>query len=201
MAGLREEKKQLKRQAILDAGMRLFSIKGYENTSITDLAVEAGVGKGTIYSYFKTKREIFLAFCREQLYFINEEIVRSACNDANVVDQMMAVFCGTFRFIKEDREFGRLMLRESFFPGDRNLEQSRKIETLYIEMLVPILERGKERGELRPDLDLHLVIGHFYGLYLITISAWLTERLSSGDDFFKTLEKLFNQAMHGLAPA
>lgn len=201
MCGRREEKKQLKRQAILDAGMRLFSVKGYENTSITDLAVEAGVGKGTIYSYFKTKREIFLAFCIEQLCFINEEIFRSASNDANVVDQMMAVFCGTFRFINEDREFGRLMLRESFFPVDRNLEQSRKIENLYMEMLVSILGRGKERGELRPDLDLELVIGHFYGLYLITISAWLTGRLSSGDDFFKTLEKLFNQAMHGLAPA
>lgn len=201
MSGRREEKKQLTRQAILDAGMRLFSVKGYKNTSITDLAVEAGIGKGTIYSYFTTKQELFLAFCREQLYLINQDIVRSASCEDHVVDQMMAVFTGTFHFIKQDREFGRLMLRESFFPTEHNLEQSQKIENLYIDMLVPILQRGQERGELRSELDLILVIGHFYGLFLITISAWFTERLASGDDFLETLKTMFYQTMYGLAPA
>ena len=69
MAGLREQKKERTKGAILDAALKLFTRKGYENTSIEELAAEAGVGKGTIYSYFKTKSEIFLAFGHLVQYF------------------------------------------------------------------------------------------------------------------------------------
>lgn len=200
MSGIREEKKQLTRQAILAAGDRLFRSRGYDNTSISALAAEAGVGKGTVYSYFRTKQEVFLAFCRAQLFRAHNQIVASADTNAPVIDQMMAVFAETFRFACQDKEFGRLLLRESFFPDQQNLEQSQKIEDLYIEMLVPFLKRAQERGELRPELDLTLVIGHFYGLYLITISAWFSGRLKRENEFYETLHQLLQQAMYGLSP-
>ena len=54
--------------------MILFSQKGYDNTSIEQLSRAAGIGKGTIYTYFRTKSEIFLAFCEEQLEFVYKEL-------------------------------------------------------------------------------------------------------------------------------
>jgi AcrR family transcriptional regulator len=56
MPGIREVKKRKKRNAIMEAAVRLFSEKGFEKTSIEQLARTAGIGKGTIYSYFQTKR-------------------------------------------------------------------------------------------------------------------------------------------------
>lgn len=200
MATLREEKKQLTRQAIMEASRRLFTAHGYEKTSITDIANAAGVGKGTIYSYFSTKEEIFLAFSRAQLFQQNILIAQSETGAESAYDKMMAVFSGTFHFMEKEREFGRLLMRESFFPEEKNLEQSRKVEDLYIEALIPIMEQAQLQGELSKDLDLLLVIGHFYGLFLITMSAWFSQRLTTKEEFFDTLQRLIEQAMNGLAP-
>jgi len=67
MSGIRAQKKRKTRQAIVSAAMKLFAERGYEQTSMDELAREAGVGKGTIYGYFATKSEIFLAFLEEEV--------------------------------------------------------------------------------------------------------------------------------------
>lgn len=48
-----------KAQRILEAAKGLFSSVGLKNTSIEDIAAKAGLGKGTVYLYFKSKEEIF----------------------------------------------------------------------------------------------------------------------------------------------
>ena len=48
-----------RRQEILDAAMRVFYEKGYEKTSISDIALKLGVAQGLIYRYFKSKEALF----------------------------------------------------------------------------------------------------------------------------------------------
>ena len=48
-----------RRQEIIDTAMRLFYEKGYERTSITDIAREMGVAQGLCYRYFASKESIF----------------------------------------------------------------------------------------------------------------------------------------------
>lgn len=48
-----------RRQEILDAAMRVFYEKGYENTTISDIALKMGVAQGLIYRYFKSKEALF----------------------------------------------------------------------------------------------------------------------------------------------
>lgn len=180
--------------------MRLFAEKGYERTSITDLAREAGIGKGTVYSYFRTKSEIFLAFCEEQLEVVRAAIVQTELSSMTLLDRLLAIYGEDFRFIHRNPEFGRLLMRETFFPADLNLEQSRRLDDRYIALLVPLLKKAQTRGELRRDLELTLVLGHFYGIYNMTVSAWFTGRLLSEEDVLMALHALFEQALQGLAP-
>lgn len=44
-----------KRDMILAAAIRVFSQKGYHHTRMEEIAIEAGIGKGTIYEYFSSK--------------------------------------------------------------------------------------------------------------------------------------------------
>jgi AcrR family transcriptional regulator len=69
MSGIRTQKKQQTRKAIIDAAIGLFTEKGFDQTSMEELARVAGVGKSTIYGYFKAKEEIFLAYCEAELDF------------------------------------------------------------------------------------------------------------------------------------
>ena len=50
---------EVRRQEILDTAMKLFYEKGYEKTSITDIAREMGVAQGLCYRYFSSKEMIF----------------------------------------------------------------------------------------------------------------------------------------------
>jgi AcrR family transcriptional regulator len=49
------------REAILDAAQKLFARFGYKKTAVDEIAKEAGIGKGTVYLYFRSKEEIALA--------------------------------------------------------------------------------------------------------------------------------------------
>jgi AcrR family transcriptional regulator len=200
VAGKREQNKRRTKLAILEAAVCLFTTKGYDRTSITDLAREAGIGKGTIYSYFRKKSEIFLAFCEEQLEVTQAAIVQTETSPMPLLDRLLAIYRQDFRFIHQNPEFGRLLMRETFFPLDLNLEQSRRLDNRYIALLVPLLQKAQLQGELRRDLELTLVLGHFYGLYTMVVSAWFTGRLLTEEDVLMALHALFEQALQGLAP-
>lgn len=200
MTGLRELKKKQTKAAILKAALQLFTKKGYENTSIDELARQAGIGKGTIYSYFQTKSEIFLAFCEEQLEFVYKELAEKSDSQAPLINQLLTLFMGEFQFVNRNKEFGRIMMREMVFPKELTVERSRELDNKYIDLLVPMFKEAQKRGELKTDLELILVTGHFYALYIMTISGWYMGRLLTDEDVYMVLESLFEQALQGLAP-
>lgn len=62
-----EEQKALRRQAVLEAAEGYFAVVGYEAFSMAQLAKRAGLVKGTLYLYFKTKEELFLTLYEKSL--------------------------------------------------------------------------------------------------------------------------------------
>ena len=55
---LREKRKLMSRQAILDAALYLFSMQGYNNTSLQEIAAQAGLHEQTLYRHFASKTEL-----------------------------------------------------------------------------------------------------------------------------------------------
>lgn len=200
MAGVRDQKKKQTRKAILEAALDLFSSRGYEQTSIDQLAQAAGIGKGTVYSYFQTKSEIFLAFCEEQLEFVYQELAARSNPETPLLEQLLTLFMGEFRFVSRNREFGRILLRETIFPKDFTGARARELDDKYIDMLTPIFKQAQRREELRTDLELIMVTAHFYALYIMTVSGWYMGRLHTEEDVGMAMEFLFAQALQGLSP-
>ena len=73
MAGLRDQQKQKRRDAIMAVSARLFGQQGYAATSMEEIAAAAELSVGTLYNYFKSKGDITLALYRADL-----ELVRQA---------------------------------------------------------------------------------------------------------------------------
>lgn len=200
MTTVREEKKRQTRKAILEAAISLFGSKGYDKTSVDQLARKAGVGKGTIYSYFRTKSEIFLAFCEDELDVLHLEMDRKVDSNTPFLEALIEIFMIEFRYVTRNREFGRLFLREVIFPSDQIGERSREIDDRFIAVFLPLFQKAQREGELRQDIELLFAIGHFYALYLLTLSAWYSGRLHEDDDVLMSMTMLFEQAFKGLAP-
>ncbi len=80
-----DEEKVAKRRTILDAAMKLYQDKSYELPSVSAIAKESGLAKGTVYLYFKTKEEIFIVLLEEGFTLICEGI-SAAITDADECD-------------------------------------------------------------------------------------------------------------------
>lgn len=200
MSTLREAKKRKTRQAIIKAAVDLFGQRGFEKTSIEALARKAGVGKGTIYSYFQTKTEIFYAFCEEQLEFIHGELADKTDPNTPFIEQIMTVFMGEFLHVTENREFGRFFMRQVLFPEDSDRSNLEKMDNQWLELLFSIYKRAQDRGELRRDIDPLYHAGHFYALYILVVSSWYSGRIDT-DEVAPAMRLLFEQALQGLTPS
>lgn len=198
MEGVRERKKRITKQAIIDAAIVLFGERGYEQTSMAALATRAGIGKSTIYTYFSSKREILIAFCEDELAYVYKESNEKTDPNASLIEQLHTIFMAEFRFVTRNKEFGRLFLREIVFPKDLTIEHSHELDSRYMDLLFTIFQKSQERGELRKDRELLFIAAQFYALYLITVSGWYSGRLETEEDVAEGMKMLFEQAMEGL---
>lgn len=199
MSSTREKNKITKRKCILDAAVRLFSQKGYEHTSIEELAREAGIGKGTVYSYFQTKKDIVRAFCEDELEFTREELTQNTDPDTPLKEQLLIFFMAEFKHLSKNKEFGRLYLQETVFPQEHQSEEDIEIQDKYFEILYPIYQRAQERHELHGDLELLHIAGHFYGLYLLIISCWFNGMIPT-ENIGEAMSLMLDQTIEGLKP-
>jgi AcrR family transcriptional regulator len=94
---IKDEQKQERRQTILDHAWRLFQGTPYQQITISEVAERAGLAKGTIYLYFKTKEELFLALLEQQLAAWFDELdaqlhAQIGAGDITLVAELM---CGS----------------------------------------------------------------------------------------------------------
>jgi AcrR family transcriptional regulator len=199
MNGIREQKKQQTHKAIIDAAIKLFTEKGFEATSMEELARAAGVGKSTIYGYFKAKNDIFLAFCDAELDFAFAELDRKIDEKASLVDQLVAQMMGQLVYVTKNREFGRIFVREMLFPSEAGMHKNSDLDRRYVGKLVEVLTNAQQRGELPAQTDLLLMMAHLHALYLMVLSTLYTGDVTSVENAEILLRALVMQALHGPA--
>ena len=195
----REAKKKNTKKAILAAAVELFSIHGFEKTSIAQLARTAGVGKGTVYGYFKTKQDLLLAFCEDEIEYIHEQLNSRTNKDAPIFEQLITVFMAEFEYVTRNPEFGRLYMQEIVFPKKLLAIKREESDNKFFDMIFPILRRGQERGEIRREFELLHLCGHFFALYLLLLHAWYSDIIDTGEAEY-ALRTLFTQAFVGFQP-
>ncbi len=83
--------KESKTRKIAQAALTLFSRKGYAATNVGQIAKAAGIGKGTVYEYFKTKADIFVAAIREWTDRFEEQLLKHLAEIDNPIQRLQAI--------------------------------------------------------------------------------------------------------------
>jgi AcrR family transcriptional regulator len=153
VAGPRAGRRAHRRQAILAAALKEFSARGFAAARLDDVAVAAGIAKGTIYLYFRDKEALFQDLIRSEMSPVVATLETALAVDLPVravaeraVELFVREIYGTGR-----RDIIRLILSEGpRFPQLADFYY-REVLSRIIAAVRALLTRALERGELRSD--------------------------------------------------
>ena len=145
----RQETVSRRREEILAAAIDLFALHGYADTDTQFLADQLQVGKGTLYRYFRSKEELFLAavdFGMQKLY---ESVCASVALAVDPMDRIRQGVRGYLSFFVKHPEVVELMIQERAIFRDqrkstyfqRRSEYSRQWQELYRQLIAAGLLR------------------------------------------------------------
>ncbi len=126
------KKGERRKQDLLNIAYRMFIEKGYENTSVDDIIIEAGIAKGTYYYYFESK-EATLEAVIEMMIGKAENIAKAALMNPVPIPQKLASVVYAFQPNKDESVITDVLERKE------NIVMHDKIGKKIVEVAVPIL--------------------------------------------------------------
>ncbi len=150
-----------RREAILEAALRLFLAQGYDRTTMREIAAEAGVSTGAIYVYFQNKPEMLQSLCAEETAGERAELLAAMHAVAPGQDPLaVGLEAGFRRYIEataaERRDHARLNLllqyeatRDPVFAGTM-----REMTDTWRTVILELAQQERAAGRLRDDIDL-----------------------------------------------
>ena len=134
------------REKLIEVARQLFAHKGVENTTMNDIASASEKGRRTIYTYFKSKRDIYNAVVKNESELIVERLSVIPGQDVSPEEKLMNFIFIRFEAIKE-LVTRNGSLRAGFCRDVRKVERARR-GTLSQEcsVLMSILKEGVDKG-------------------------------------------------------
>ena len=145
------------RRSIYEAALELFREKGFEQTTMRDIAAKADVALGAAYYYFRSKDAIVLDFYREMQESSNEAILAAMQGQRKLKDRLRCVLEKRLELLGPNRKFCDALFRhapDSKDPLSPFSEETRPIREGAIEHLKIAVEGGdiKISADLKPHL-------------------------------------------------
>ena len=142
-----------KRERILRAAIKIFSHKGFFNSKISDIARSAGVADGTIYLYFKNKDDLLISLFEEKMAEVVAD-VRGRVAAGNGALSRLKIFIENHMSLLV-REAGLIeVLQVELRQSNKFMKEYVPVKFLeYLDVISEILERGKQEGAFRQDLN------------------------------------------------
>jgi len=142
---------------ILDVAARLFAARGYPSTDLQVVADELGVGKGTIYRYFPTKRDLFLAAVDRGIQRLTA-FIAAAMTAPDALDQMEQGIRAYLAFFAANPEFAELLIQERAEFRDRTKPTYFEYRDANVEKFEGLVRGLVATGRLRV-LPLEVICG------------------------------------------
>ena len=141
-----------RRNELTRAAARLFAEKGYHGTSVGDLAEALGMQKGSLYAHIASKADLLWEVAREGAAAFHAAL-DAVPDEGPVVERIRAALRAHLRVVAEQLDIATVFTREwRYLEGERR-EQFLAERRRYEERFRALFREGRERGELRTDLD------------------------------------------------
>ena len=166
------------KQEILDASLELFSVQGFEATSISQIVGAVGIRKASLYSHFESKQAILDALVKDVLekytehsIFVRTKWEKNEDNLPMSADEAVKMIVGQIRFILHDPIISRarkMLVVEQFQNPELAKLQTKQNYTDVLEYFTGLMKRLIRQGVLAED-DPQIMAAQF----CLPVSVWL----------------------------
>ena len=139
------------RAKLVDVARQLFAKNGVDNTTMNDISLASGKGRRTLYTYFKSKEEIYMAVVESELEMLSDALVK-------VASEKIAPDVKILKLIETHLDSIKMIvlrngsLRASFFRDIWRVERVRRnFDMREIALFKHILREGKEQNLFEVD--------------------------------------------------
>jgi AcrR family transcriptional regulator len=177
------------RRKIYEAAMELFREKGFEATTMRDIAGKAGVALGGAYYYFSSKDAIVLAFYGEMQENLNQPILESLAGQKKLKDRIRSLLEKRLELLEPNRKFCAALFRhapDSADPLSPFSDETRLIR----EGAVGHMRIAIEGSDAKVPADLKAQLPYLLWLYqMALIMFWLYDRSPNQEKTQRLMEK------------
>ncbi len=154
------------RERILQSAVTIFSKNGFDKSRMEDISLEAGISKGTLYLYFKSKDELFFAICENNIKKLKEQLdFLLAQKKEDLIYNVEKFYDNFHNAIKDDEQkvYMELISECSRNPKIRNVMYSHRIKVF--DIVSKYLNLQIDKGLLKKDLDIEAISSGLVSIY------------------------------------
>lgn len=189
------------RGRILEVAGALFSERGFDGVSVSDIATASGSSTGLVYYHFRDKSTLYESVVREGLHLLEATAVRTLGTPGRPIDRIRSFVCEYMALLEGQPALMRLLIRSvtdvSTPPPGHVLMRS----ATTIERLQSVIDEGITAGEFRVT-DAHLAATALFALVNTLITARVLETplgQSSGGSVEERAEFMTDLFLRGVA--
>jgi AcrR family transcriptional regulator len=160
-----------RRQSIIQAATKSFSLFGYKATTMDQVAKLANVGKGTIYTFFKNKEELFDEIVTSMILEMKEAADHVLGRDQSFFENAHQAIYRILEFRKQHQLMIKLIQEEKEMGTPAVQEVMERVEAAIVSYIKEKIEAAIAKGEIRecdPKITAFLLIK----MYVALVSDW-----------------------------
>ncbi|MBP1155365.1 MULTISPECIES: TetR/AcrR family transcriptional regulator [unclassified Paenibacillus] len=160
-----------RRSMILSAATQSFAQFGYKATTMELVAKIANVGKGTTYTFFRTKEELFDEILRKALQEMKEVCENVIRREDTFYHNLIRVLDSLLEFRADHELFVKLAQEVRDIGTVQALEGIKRLENLVLEYMRQEIELAIEKGEIKP-CDSRVISFMILKFYIALTTEW-----------------------------
>jgi AcrR family transcriptional regulator len=199
--GQRERNKLDKLRRIKTAAQELFVSKGYDDTTTREIAIRAGVGMGTVFTYADNKRDLLFLIANEDLEETTRRAEADISADASLISNLLMVFRDHYEYFARQPDLSRLMLREMlFYDSGQQANRFKSIRERFFSVICETVRLAKEQRTIAPSEDERTVGWVLFCIYQVELRRWLSDGQLTVKAGMTSLERALRLFISGLSP-
>lgn len=193
-------KKKNTRELILQAAKDIFAEKGFNGATTAEIAKAAGVAEGTIYRYFKTKKDLLLNITTPLVITSLEDILKDLQECSNE-ELLKAILKNRIKLISENLSLVKIVIIEGqYYPELKtSLFEGLIIKAMGVmeNYVVNQIKAGVFRDDINPQIAVRTLVGGVAGL-IVWKSFFLEGKddILTDDEFINQIIKIFLDGMN-----